>query len=113
MKVSIGGESRFACRNCGREFPASQLDRMLWCPDCRAVVVHRSAAAARLVAMIVALALAGWIFYLVGSNPRFLIVYVVMVVAAYLFVYKLTQRVAFEVIRSKGVPPPADGDAEP
>ena len=29
-----------------------------------------------------------------------------MVIAAYFFVYKLTQRVAFELIRARGVPPP-------
>lgn len=109
MRVSLG-ETRYPCRNCGREYPASQLDRRLWCPQCRAEVVRRSSIVARLVALGAALALAAWIFYLVGSSPRFLIVYVVMVVAAYLFIYKLTQRVAFEIIRARGVPPPPPED---
>lgn len=111
MKVSFG-EARIGCANCGREQPASKLDRRMWCPDCRAAVVRKSARVARLVALITAVGLTLWIFTLVGSAPRFLIVYVVMVVAAYFFIYKLTQRVAFELIRSRGVPPPEPGEID-
>ena len=32
--------------------------------------------------------------------------YVLMIAAAYFFLFKLTQRVAFEAIRNRGVPPP-------
>ena len=105
MKLNIG-DSRLPCRNCGREHKPAALDRRLWCPDCRGEVVRRSAIVARITAFVFALGLAFWIYTLVGSAPRFLIIFVAMVVAAYFFVYKLTQRVAFEVIRSRGVPPP-------
>ena len=105
MKISLG-ETPFPCRNCGRPFPPSQLDRRFWCPDCRAAVIRRASTVARLCAFFIALALAAWIYYLVGPAPRFLVAYIVMVIAAYFFVYKLTQRVAFEVIRARGVPPP-------
>lgn len=111
MKVSFG-EGKIGCSNCGREYPASKLDRRMWCSDCRGEVVRRSARLARLVALVSAIGLTLWIFTLVGSAPRFLIVYVVMVIAAYFFIYKLTQRVAFELIRSRGVPPPETGDAD-
>lgn len=111
MKVSLG-ETPFPCRNCERGFPPSKLDRRMWCPDCRASVIHRASAVARLIAVLVALALTAWIYYLVGSAPRFLIVYAVMVIASYFFIYKLTQRVAFEVIRARGVPPPRPPEAE-
>jgi DNA-directed RNA polymerase subunit RPC12/RpoP len=99
-------ESEYACRNCGREFPGTKLDRRLWCPDCRREVIRRATRVARLVGLLTALLLAFWIVTLVGSSPRFLVAYVVMVIAAYLFLYKMTQRVAFEVIRARGVPPP-------
>ena len=105
MRVSLG-ENGDPCRNCGREFPASRLDRHFWCHECRAEVVRRSSIPARIIAIIMALASTGWTFYLVGSSPRFLIVYVVLIVAVYLLAYKVTQRVAFEIIRSRGVPPP-------
>jgi hypothetical protein len=89
-----------------------RLDRRMWCPDCRAVVIRRSTRFARVLAFLTALALGIWIFSLVGSSPRFLMVYIIMIVAAYFFVYKLTQRVAFEIIRERGVPPSEEPDDE-
>lgn len=41
-----------------------------------------------------------------------MMIYFVMIAAAYFFVFKLAQRVAFEVIRGRGVPPPMDQDEE-
>lgn len=105
MRVSLR-DNGFACRNCEREFPVTELDKRMWCAECRARVIRRSSFVARVVAFIGALGLSIWIYYLVGPAPRFLVVYLVMVVAAYIFLYKLTQRVAFEVIRARGVPPP-------
>ena len=99
-------ESDYECANCGRLYPGSKLDRRLWCPLCRKEVIRRATLIARAAAMITALALAAWIFTMVGTSPRFLVVYLIMVVAAYFFIYKLSQRVAFEIVRSRGVPPP-------
>jgi len=99
-------ESEYPCRNCGREFPGTRLDRRMWCPDCRAVVIRRATWVGQAVGLLTALVLGIWIYTMVGSSPRFLVAYVVMVVAAYFFLFKLTQRVAFELIRARGVPPP-------
>jgi predicted RNA-binding Zn-ribbon protein involved in translation (DUF1610 family) len=99
-------ESEHACRNCGRMFPGNKLDRSMWCPDCRQVVIRRATLVGQGVGLLTALLLALWIFSMVGTAPRFLMAYVVMVVAAYFFLFKLTQRVAFELIRARGVPPP-------
>jgi len=82
----------------------------MWCSDCRGVVIKRSTLIARLAGFLSAGALWAYIFLLVGTSPRFLMVYLVMIAAAYFFVYKLTQRVAFEVIRGRGVPPPNSTD---
>lgn len=100
------GDSDFACENCGRVFPGKQLDRRNWCPDCRRELIRRATVVARIVAFIAALGIGIWVFTIVGTGSRFLMAYLVMIVAAYLFLYKMTQRVAFEVIRSRGVPPP-------
>ncbi|MEX2569989.1 MAG: hypothetical protein WD737_01720 [Gemmatimonadota bacterium] len=110
MKISLR-DSDYPCANCGREFPTTDLDRRLWCPDCRKAVIRRATWAGQAVGLVTALALSIWIYTLVGPAPRFLIVYVIMIVAAYFFLYKLTQRVAFEIIRSRGVPPP-EGSAD-
>jgi hypothetical protein len=82
----------------------------MWCPDCRRVVIRRATWFGQGVGLLAALSLALWIFSLVGPSPRFLMAYLIMVVAAYFFLYKLTQRVAFEIIRSRGVPPPVPAE---
>jgi DNA-directed RNA polymerase subunit RPC12/RpoP len=107
--VKIGWrESEYPCRNCGRDFPGTRLDRRMWCPDCRKEVIRRATTIARLAGLVAALGLAAWIFTMLGPSPRFLVVYLVMIVAAYFFLYKMTQRVAFEIIRGRGVPPPPE-----
>ena len=111
MRISLR-ENEFECSNCGRTFPVSKLDRRLWCQDCRGEVIRRATIAARIIALLVSASLAVWIFSVVGTSPRFLMAYVIMVVAAYFFLYKLTQRVSFEIIRSRGVPPPEGASDE-
>ena len=95
-----------ACRNCGQPREATTLDQLGWCERCRRVVIKRATLAARVVA---ALGLAGgafWVFSVVDPGPRSLIVWLIALVAVYGILYKVTQRVAFEVIRRRGVAPP-------
>ncbi len=47
-----------------------------------------------------------WILATVGTAPRFLVGWLALVAATYFFLYTLTRRVAFEVIRGRGVEPP-------
>jgi DNA-directed RNA polymerase subunit RPC12/RpoP len=103
-------ESLHECSNCQRPFPGNQLDRRMWCPDCRKVVIRRATLVAQAVGLLTALSLALWIYILLGPSPRFLVAYAIMVVAAYFFLFKLTQRVAFEIIRARGVPPPPEAE---
>ena len=95
-----------ACRNCAQPRDATTLDQFGWCQRCRAIVIRRATLAARVVA---ALGLAGaayWVFAVVDPGPRSLIVWLILLVAVYGLLYKVTQRVAFEVIRARGVRPP-------
>lgn len=77
----------------------------MWCPDCRAIVIRRATRIARFGSIASAAALMMYIFSTVGTSSRFTMIYFFMIAAAYFFLYKLIQRVAFEVIRSRGVPP--------
>lgn len=97
-----------ACRNCHRAYPAHRLDRYRWCDACRREVVRRATRAARVIAGVGSFVLAVWVALSIGSNSRFLIGWVVLVVAVWFVLYKLSQRVAFEVIRGRGVPPPPE-----
>ena len=99
-------ESERPCKNCRRTFPESQLDPRFWCHDCRRVVIRRATWIARAVGLLVALPLAVWTVAAAGASHRFFILFVVLIMAAYFITYKVVQRVAFEAIRSRGVPPP-------
>ncbi len=82
------------------------MDRYRWCNGCRAVVIRRATLAARIIGALALAAAATWVFAVVAPGPRSLIVWLVLLGAVYFIVYKITQRVAFEIIRSRGVPPP-------
>jgi amino acid transporter len=109
--VRVTSDRSATCRNCGRA--ATRLDRQRWCDRCRREVVRRASRAARIVAIVAALLLMAWILLFVGPTPRFLMGWLVLIAAVYFFVYKLAQRVAFEVVRGRGVPPPEEQKEEP
>ena len=113
MKRASWRENDYACRNCGRVFPVSKLDRRMWCPDCRGEVIRRARLFARIAAISFSGGLAIYIFTQIGTSPRFMTAYLIMVAAAYFLTLKLTQRLAFDLIREKGVPPPFPNDEGP
>jgi hypothetical protein len=94
------------CRNCGREVSRLDVDRQRWCGECRDVVVRRATVWARLSALLVTGAVIIWIATGVLTTQRFLVLWMLLVAAMYLLIYKIVRRIAFEVIRSRGVPPP-------
>lgn len=97
------------CRNCGREVSRLDVDRQLWCSECRGVVVRRATIWARVAAVLVTFGVVVWVATGVLTSQRFLVLWMLLVAAMYLLVYKIVRRVAFEIIRSRGVPaPPTD-----
>ena len=95
-----------ACRNCGQPREATTLDKLGWCERCRSVLIGRATIAARVVAAI-GLAIGAYlVFTRIDPGPRSLILWLVLLVAVYALLYKVTQRVSFEIFRSRGVKPP-------
>jgi hypothetical protein len=94
------------CRNCERPRATARLDAFGWCEKCRAVVIRRATLAARTVAALGLALGAYWVFASVEPSPPFLILWILLLIAIYTVLYKVVQRVAFEVFRSRGVPPP-------
>lgn len=94
------------CRNCKRPRATASLDAFGWCEKCRVVVIRRARLAARMVAALGLGIAAYWVFAAVDPSPRFLIFWLVLLLAVYTVLYKVVQRVAFEMVRSRGVPPP-------
>jgi hypothetical protein len=105
IPLSPADEPR-VCGNCGRSYPKKEVDGAGWCVRCRAELVRRSARVARLVAFVFTLGLATAI-YSRTSGSNFMMMYVVAVAATYFLVARITQRVAFEVFRARGVHSPS------
>lgn len=96
------------CHNCRRPREATSLDQFGWCERCRRVVIRRATLAARVVAALGLGIGAFFVFSEVDPGPRSLILWLVLLLALYALLYKVTQRVAFEVVRSRGVAPPPE-----
>lgn len=102
------GAATRSCRNCGRERPADDLDASDWCAACRQVVIDRSTLVARIVGVIAAVITGAVIFIYVVPSERFFVFWLVLVVLIGYIAYKFTRRIAFEIIRDRGVPPGED-----
>jgi hypothetical protein len=71
--------------------------------------VRRSGLVARLIGFVFTLGLASLIYARTAGDSRFVLAYVVLIVVTYFLVVRITQRVVFEIFRSRGVPPPPIG----
>ena len=94
------------CRSCGQPREATTLDRFGWCERCRRVLVARATIAARVVAAVGLAISAYFVFARVDPGPRSLILWIILLLAIYAVLYKVTQRVSFEIFRGRGVKPP-------
>ncbi|MDQ3389322.1 MAG: hypothetical protein M3483_07460 [Gemmatimonadota bacterium] len=96
------------CRNCRR--PAEKLDPAGWCAECRAVVVQgagRWAWGATLLATAPAVFLFLW---LEALSQRLMVLWAALTALLLLMVFRIARRVAFDLIRNRGVPPPERAD---
>jgi hypothetical protein len=80
---------------------------MRWCPACRQQVVRRSARWARAIAILATLGVGLWIALTIRPT-RFMVVWMAILIAIYVLVSRIVQRVAFEIIRARGVPAPEE-----
>ena len=98
------------CRNCGRMYPPGELTGG-WCAECRAEVVRRATLPARVSAAVFAALLVALLVWLGGFESRFLVLWLALSALATFAAYKVARRVAFEVVRARGVTPPSQTGA--
>ncbi len=95
------GATETNCRSCQRLYPASDLDRFLWCPDCQAAVRRRGARWGRLVGIAAGVAVALYVVLIVKPTRLNL-----LWALPPLMTYLLTTRIAVAVVqgyyRSRG-----------
>lgn len=96
----------FDCRNCGRHVAGDTPDHG-WCKACRGTVVKRSS----LWAVVPAVVVVGLYLWMLGYfglyDSMFMIVWMALGAALGWVAFKVARRVLFDVIRSRGVKPPA------
>ena len=89
------GSVESACRSCAEIYPASDLDRYLWCPGCRHAVRRRGAAWARIVGLLSSSGVALYILVTIQPSQRYLAFYALVLALTYV----LTSRIASAVVQ--------------
>ena len=101
------GSESFDCRNCGHRITGETADHIGWCKACRTALVRRAGWLALLPALVV-LALYLWMLdYFELWKSAFLIVFLALGLALAYVAFKVARRVFFDVVRARGVKPPA------
>ena len=88
------GASETNCCSCQQLYPASDLDRYLWCPDCRTAVRRRGARWGRLVGIVAGVAIALYVVLIVKPMQLNL-----LWALPPLMTYVLTSRIAVAVVQ--------------
>jgi hypothetical protein len=102
------GEPTFVCPNCGRTRVGETPDPAGWCAACRGEVVRRATRMAR-VAAVLAAALAALVLGWTGAfSSLFMVGWLALAALVVYGVFKVARRVAFDVVRSRGVTPPPE-----
>jgi hypothetical protein len=84
-----------ACTSCGVSYPAGDLDRYLWCSNCRGALMKRGLRWGRIVGLVASAGLALYLYVRVQPSTRFLIIYLMLLVMT----YSLTSRIAVAVVQ--------------
>jgi hypothetical protein len=104
-------EPAFTCRNCGRLRTGEKPDNAGWCAACRAEVVRRATVPAWVATLVVAALLMLALWWAGAFYSRFVVMWLALAALAAFGAFKVARRVAFEIVRARGVTPPP-GSAE-
>ncbi len=92
------------CRRCRRVRSGDELDRILWCEECVAAERGRAAWWGRGLALAGAGLLALWIALGIRPGDRFLFLWAIVVVVAYVLGGRLARELVFGAVRVRNRP---------
>ena len=96
-----------ACPNCQQPVELGGADSAGWCMGCRRRLVRRANAAGH-VAGALSLVGAMWLLVMViQPGERFVLLWLLLAAAIYFVLFRVVRRMAFEIIRTRGVRPAA------
>ena len=96
------GASETNCRSCQQLYPASDLDRYLWCPGCRKTVRKRGAIWGLVVGLLASLGVTSYVLLSMTLQSRFFAFYVLMVAMTYVLTSRIAHAVVYGYYRSRG-----------
>ena len=94
-----------SCAVCGETRDSTEVDRMLWCEDCQAVARARAGRVGLRVGIVVAAALAAWIWWGVQPSRMIAGAWIATVVAAGWLGAKIGREVAYGIYRTRETDP--------
>ena len=106
-------EPAFTCRNCGRTRTGEKPDNAGWCAACRAETVRRATVPAWLATVVFLAALVAVMWWAGAWTSRFVVMWLALAALAAFGAFKVARRVAFEVVRARGVTPPPEAPEAP
>jgi hypothetical protein len=96
------GASETDCRSCQRLYPASDLDRYLWCPQCRKAARKRGALWGRFVGLAASIGVAIYLSLNLTYQSRYLAFYLLMLGMTFLLTSRIAHAVVLGYYRSRG-----------
>ena len=95
------GASETNCQSCQRIYAADDLDRFLWCPECRAEVKRRGVRWGRLVGIVAGVAVALYVVLIV-KPVRLNLLWALPPLMTYVLTSRIAVSVAQGYYRSRG-----------
>jgi hypothetical protein len=99
------------CRRCSQVRTVDELDRVLWCDDCRLAERRRAGWWGRAAAFAAAVALSFWIAIAIQPSDQFLLLWALVVIVAFYLLSRLGQELVYGVFRVRNAPGARAGDA--
>jgi hypothetical protein len=96
------GASETNCRSCQQLYPASDLDRYLWCPQCLRTVRKRGAMWGRIVGLVASVGVATYVWLNLTLQSQFLVFYLLLLAMTYLLTSRIVHAVVHGYYRSRG-----------
>ena len=96
------GASETNCRSCQQLYPASDLDRYLWCPGCRKTVRKRGTLWGVAVGLTASLGVLIYMWLNLTLQSRFLVFYLLLLALTYLLTSRIAHAVVYGYYRSRG-----------
>jgi hypothetical protein len=92
------------CRRCGQVRTTDELDRTLWCDECRLAERRRAGWLGRAAGFAAAVALSFWIAIAVRPAPDFRVLWALVVLVAFYLLSRLGQELFYGIIRVRNLP---------